>query len=359
MDYRSRLAKLYQSIEGEGLDALLVSQPENIRYLSGFTSPDALLIISQKHACIVTDSRYYEQAAQQAPDFELVKVTRRVHEALAGHIAALGFRTLGFESHAVTVQTYTLWKRVLPDIEWVASRDLVERLRLIKDTDEITAIKEAVRIADDAMCHIIAWIRPGMTEREVAWELEVHMRTHGGERLSFTTIVGSGPNGAMAHAVASDRPIAIGDPIVIDMGTVYDGYCSDMTRSFCLGHGSDKYRKVWDTVLEAQLAAENRIKAGVSGVEADAIARQIIYAAGYEGMFGHGLGHGVGLAIHEGPRASYTSKDTLKEDSIVTVEPGIYIPGWGGVRIEDMVLIGEDGCCVLTQAPKQAVVSVT
>ena len=184
------------------------------------------------------------------------------------------------------------------------------------------------------------------------------MRTHGGERLSFETIVGSGPNGAMAHAIASDRPIALGDPIVIDMGTVYDGYCSDMTRSFCLGRASDKYRKVWDTVLEAQLAAEQGIKAGMSGIEADAIARQIIYTAGYEGMFGHGLGHGVGLAIHEGPRASYTSQDTLKADSIVTVEPGIYIPGWGGVRIEDMVLIGSDNCRVLTQTPKQAVINI-
>jgi len=356
MNHRRRLSSLCELIGEKGLDALLVSQPENIRYLSGFTSPDAVLSISQEQACIVTDSRYYEQAARQAPDFELVKVTRRVHTALASHIAERGFKTLGFESHAVTVQTYDLWKDTSPDIDWVATSDLVEQLRLIKDADEITAIEEAVRIADDAMIHIMEWIRPGATEREVAWELEVYMRTHGGESLSFATIVGSGPNGAMAHAVTSDRPIAIGDPIVIDMGTIYDGYCSDMTRSFCLGHASDRYQKVWDTVLEAQLAAENGIKAGMSGIDADAIARRIIYAAGYEGMFGHGLGHGVGLAIHESPSASYTSKDTLKAGSIVTVEPGIYIQGWGGVRIEDMVVVGQDGCRVLTQTPKRAVV---
>mgnify|MGYP001195409151 FL=1 len=218
------------------------------------------------------------------------------------------------------------------------------------------AIEEAVRIADEAMVHLMSWIKPGVTERQVAWEAEVYMRTHGAEALSFTSIVAAGDHGAMAHAMTTDRAIERGDALVIDMGCVYDGYCSDLTRSFCVGEASDEYLAVWNTVLEAQAAAEDAIRGGMPGVDADAVARKIIYGAGYEGKFVHGLGHGVGLAIHEKPRASLTSTDVLTPGTIVTVEPGIYVPGWCGVRIEDMVLVTEDGCRVLTGSPKQPVI---
>ena len=352
-----RLTRLREAIASKDMDALLVSQPENRRYLSGFTGSAGVLIISQERALLATDFRYYEQVKAQAPDFELVQVTDSIHRALAGVVADSGFKRLGFESHDLTVEVCEQWKGAMPSIDWASTSGMVEKLRLSKDAGELRVIEGAVRIADEAMAHIMEWIRPGMTEREVAWELEVHMRTHDAEKLSFTTIVGSGPNGAMSHAVTSERRIQIGDPIVIDMGAVYEGYCSDLTRSFCVGQIDDSYRQVWDTVFEAQLAAEGAVKAGMTGIEADAVARSIIYGAGYEGKFGHGLGHGVGLAIHEAPRASRTSKDTLEAGMVVTVEPGIYIPGWGGVRIEDMVVVTEGGCRVLTQVPKVPLVS--
>jgi len=353
-----RLARFREIMSREGLDLMLIDQPENRRYLSEFTGSDGVLLITQDRALLATDFRYYEQVKMQAPDFELVQVQEGMTKALSVQVAALAPARLGFESHVLTVETYEERRSAIPDVEWVATSGLVEELRMVKDESELAAIEQAVRIADEAMQHIQDWVRPGDTERQVAWELEVHMRTHAAENLSFGTIVASGPNGAMAHAVPSDRPIQIGDPLVIDMGCVLDGYCSDVTRSFCLGAASDRYREVWDTVLQAQLAAEEAIAPGMTGAEADAVARDIIYGAGYEGMFGHGLGHGVGLAVHEKPRASRTSDDVLAPGMVVTVEPGIYVPRWGGVRIEDMVVLTEGGCRVLTHAPKVAVVEV-
>jgi Xaa-Pro aminopeptidase len=348
----TRLENLIKLLPEHGLDALLVSQPENRRYLSGFTGSAGVLIITPQRALLATDFRYYQQVKAQAPDFELVQVPQATHTALAEAIAGLGARRLGFESQDLTVATFEQWKSAMPDAEWVPTSGLVERLRVIKDASEVAVMREAIRIADEAMIHIMGWIHPGVTEREIAWELEVHMRTRGAEALSFTTIVASGPNGDMPHAITTERAVQPGDGITIDMGARFKGYCSDLTRSFVVGQPSAKYRHVWETVLQGQLAAEQAIRAGLAGLEADAVARKIIYAAGYEGMFGHGLGHGVGLAIHEGPRASMSSTDTLQTGTIVTVEPGVYIPGWGGVRIEDMVLVTDQGCEVLTQAPK-------
>ena len=353
-----RLANLRQIMSREGLDLLLVGQPENRRYLSGFTGSDGVLLIGEDRAMLAADFRYYEQVERQAPDFELVKVGTDTVASLAAQVRELSPKRLGFESHAVTVETYQEWTSAIPDAEWVPTSNLVEELRVIKDARELAALEEAVHIADQAMAHIQEWMRAGVTEREVAWELEAYMRTHGAEKLSFDTIVASGRNGAMAHAVPSDRPIQIGDPVVIDMGAIYEGYCSDITRSFCLGTASRRYREVWELVLQAQLGAEEAFAPGMTGAEADAVAREIICAAGYGEKFGHGLGHGVGLAVHEPPRASRISTDILSAGMVLTVEPGIYLPGWGGVRIEDMVVLTADGCRVLTQSPKVPVVEV-
>jgi len=347
-----RLARLREVIAAEGLEAILVNQPENRRYLSGFTGSAGVLLISQEQALLATDFRYYEQVKTQAPDFQLVEVSDAPHTVLAGLITELGLKRLGFESHVLTVETYEQWKAAMPSVEWVPTSGLVEQLRQVKDAGELVAIEQAVRIADEAMSHIMEWIRPGVTEREAAWELEVHMRTHGADKPSFPIIVASGENAAMPHAVSSSRAIQLGDPLVIDIGAVYEGYCSDLTRSFCMGKPDDKYQAVWDLVLKAQLAAEEAIRPGMPGNEADAVARRIIYEGGYEGKFGHGLGHGVGLAIHENPRAAQTYKEMLAQGTIITVEPGIYLPGWGGVRIEDMVALTDGGCRVLTQCPK-------
>jgi len=351
-----RLMRLRAALAALEADVLLVTQPENRRYLSGFTGSAGVLIISQEQALLATDFRYYEQVRQQAPDFALVEVTDSLPPVLAERLTALGARRVAFEAGDVTVETFQKWQEVIAGVEWAATTGVVEGLREIKDAGELAAIERAVAIADRAMEHIYDWVHPGVTEREVAWELEVHMRTHGAERLSFNSIVAAGPRGAMSHAVPTERPIARGEPVVIDMGAVVDGYCSDLTRSFCIGEASSEYRRIWDVVLRAQEAAEAGIRPGMTGAAADALAREIIYDAGFEGQFGHGLGHGVGLAIHEGPRAARTATGPLREGAVVTVEPGIYDPAWGGIRIEDMVVVTTDGCRVLTGVAKRPVV---
>ncbi|MFO7918647.1 MAG: aminopeptidase P family protein [Anaerolineae bacterium] len=353
---RRRVQDLRRVLEEEELYALLVTQAENRRYLTGFTGSAGTVLVTGQETLLATDFRYYEQVQEQAPHVDLVRVEDSTPSALAPHIDELDIHRLGFESHDMTVRGYERWQEALSGVEWEPTADVVEGLRMTKDAEEIGLIEEAVAIADEAMEHIMGWIRPGLTEREVAWELEVHMRTHGAEALSFPTIVASGPNSAMPHATTTERVIGRGEPIVIDMGARYEGYCSDMTRSFCVGQASEEYLKVWNTVLEAQQAAEAGIKPGVSGVEADALARDIIDEAGCGENFGHGLGHGVGLAIHEGPRVSHTSEDMLQEGAVVTVEPGIYIAEWGGVRIEDTVVLTDKGCRVLTQTSKEPVI---
>lgn len=353
-----RVQRLREAIAEAGLDGLLVTQPENRRYLSGFTGSAGVLLITADHALIATDFRYYEQVARECPDFELVKVKNKFTEVLPEMLSAAGVKKLGFESQHLTVAQYEEWRKVTEEVEWVPTKEMVEKIRMVKSPREVEAIRKAVSLADEAFTHICRHIRPGMTEREVAWELEAYMRTHGAEKLSFDIIIASGPNGALPHAKASDRVIREGEPIVMDLGCVVDGYCSDLTRTIVLGEPDERFREIYEVVLRAQLEAEKGIKAGVTGKEADAIARRIIEDAGYGEQFGHGLGHGVGLAVHEKPTASRLSEDTLEAGCVLTVEPGIYISGWGGVRIEDMVLVKEDGVEVLTQAPKEGIVRI-
>jgi Xaa-Pro aminopeptidase len=218
-----------------------------------------------------------------------------------------------------------------------------------------------VALADEALLYITRWLRPGLTERQVAWELESYMRTHGANAIAFEPIVASGPNSAMPHARPTDRVLQAGEPITLDFGCMVDGYCSDLTRTICLGEpADDKYLAVWNTVLQAQQAAEQGAKAGMTGEAVDKLAREVIHQAGYTNdNFGHGLGHSVGLAVHENPRFSFTYPHAIPTGTVVTVEPGIYLPGWGGVRIEDMVLVQNEGVEVLTAAPKEAVLRVS
>jgi Xaa-Pro aminopeptidase len=340
-----------------GLDALLVSQMENRRYLSGYTGDAGHLLITAQDALLATDFRYYEQVERQAPDFRLVKVAARYEEVFGQMIAETGAKRVGFESQVVTYDQFEGWKRALPDVKWVATKEIVEQIRVIKDEGELAIIRRAVILADQAAEHVIGLLRPGMTELEAAWELEVYMRTHGAEAIGFPFIVAAGPNASLPHAIPSTRPIQAGEPITLDLGAQVDGYRSDLTRTVCLGKPKDDtYLKVWNTVLEAQLRAEEGIRAGVSGREADALAREVITAAGYGDYFGHGLGHGVGLAIHEAPRASRLAETPLPAGATLTIEPGIYLPGWGGVRIEDMGVIRENGVEILTGCKKVAIV---
>ncbi|MBN1138160.1 MAG: aminopeptidase P family protein [Anaerolineae bacterium] len=352
-----RLTKLRQILAEREVDALLVSQPENRRYLTGFTGSAGLLLVTASRAVLATDFRYYEQVGREAPGWELARITDNFQKLLPGLLADAGVRRLGFESQHVTVDQLATWTQATDGVDWAPLKDTVESVRMVKDEAEIEAIRRSVALTDEALAHALEVIRPGMTELQVAWLIESYMRTHGASKVAFDLIVAAGPNGALPHAHPSDRAIQAGEPIVFDLGCVVDGYCSDLTRTVCLGQPSDKYLAVYDIVLRAQQSAEAAIRPGMTGVEADAVARDLIAAAGYGDKFGHGLGHGVGLAVHEKPGAGRLSTDTLQAGMSLTVEPGIYLPGEFGVRIEDLVIIRDGGVEILSRAPKQAVVA--
>jgi Xaa-Pro aminopeptidase len=351
-----RLTKLRGILAEENLGAILVSQPENRRYLSGFTGSAGWLVISPERAVLVTDFRYYEQVGREAPDFELARIQTKFSDLLPDVLVDLGVGRLGFESQHITVDDLNTLSGAADGVEWVPLKDTVEAIRAIKDADEIKALRRSAALTDAAFAHLLEVLRPGMSEREAAWEIESYMRIHGATKVAFDLIVAAGPNGALPHARPGDHVIQTGEPIVIDIGCIVDGYCSDMTRTICLGQPSAKYLEVWDIVLQAQEAAEAAIRAGVAGTEADTVARTVIAEAGYGDFFGHGLGHGVGLAVHESPRAGKLSEDTFEAGMSLTVEPGIYLPGEFGVRIEDLVIIGEEGVENLTGTPKLPVV---
>ncbi|MCB0212334.1 MAG: aminopeptidase P family protein [Anaerolineae bacterium] len=356
-----RLEKLRELMAEHELDGFLVTQSDNRRYLSGFTGSSGVLIITTETQAVATDSRYYEQVKQQCPDWDLIEIgydfTGNLLELLRER--ELGGRRVGFEADDISAATLHAWERALKGrLVLVDTQGLVETLRIIKEPDEIEKIKKAVALADEAYEHIAGWMKPGLTEVEIAWELETFMRTRGASALSFDSIVASGPNAAKPHAGASERVIQAGEPITMDFGCVVDGYCSDLTRTVCLGEPADeRYLQVWQTVRQAQEAAEAGAKAGMTGEAIDKLARDIIKEAGYDKNFGHGLGHGVGLVVHEPPRFSFTYPGEVPAGSVMTVEPGIYIPGWGGVRIEDMIVVGDDGVEILTTASKVAVLS--
>ena len=361
----NRLTGLRTALAATGADALLVSQPENRAYLSGFTGSAGWLLISaaggageMRAPLLATDFRYWEQVRLQSPGYELVKVTTTLAAALPEMLAATGARRLAFEADHLTYDDYQTLTAAAPDIEWVPTKGLVMELRSRKDAAELAAIRRAIALGDEALPAALAQARPGMTERELAWSIESYMRAHSAEAPAFDIIVACGLNGARPHARASDAPLVAGEPIVIDMGAKVDGYCSDLTRTVCFGQPNDpdKFWTVYNTVLQAQLAAETMLRPGVSGPDGDAAARDVIAAAGFGEYFGHGLGHGVGLFIHELPRLSRLSTDVMVPGHVVTVEPGIYLPDWGGVRIEDMVLITENGVEVLSRASKEPLI---
>jgi Xaa-Pro aminopeptidase len=346
------------------LDALLITSDDNRRYLTGFTGSAGLALVTGGAAVLLVDSRYVEQASRQAPAFETVKFEGRAWPAVVEQAARLGIHRLGFESEHVTVAAHGRLLGAIAEagaaVELVPVPDAVEQPRETKDPAEIEVIRRAVEIADRAFERIAAGLQPGMTEAQVAWDLEVAMRQSGAEDVSFPIIVASGPNGAMPHHRASDRQLQPGEPIVIDMGCRYRGYCSDMTRTVTVGEPDAAFWERYRTVLGAQQACEDGIRAGILGKDADALARDVIAAAGHKEHFGHGTGHGVGLAVHESPYLSPTRGEvTLRERAVVTVEPGIYLPGWGGIRIEDIVVVGETRSLVLTTAHKFPVVATS
>ena len=354
---KARLDKIRTGFEEAGVDALMVSSGENRRYLSGFTGSAGSLFITASDAVLATDFRYVEQAGQQCPDFRVHRM-RGGADWLTGLLGELGINRLGFESQHVTVASHSGILKAIGeadpslDVSLVATSGLVEELRAVKDADELAILTTAIDIADQAFAQVAPNIRPGHTEVEVAWMLEKAMRELGAESISFETIVAAGPNAALPHHRPADVPILEGQPLIIDMGAKYQGYCSDLSRTICVGQHDDTFRKVYDTVLGAQLTAIATVEKGMSAGDADGLARAVIEEAGYGDNFGHSLGHGVGLAVHELPGVGPSSTMTLEDAMAFTIEPGIYITGWGGVRIEDVVVLENGRARVISKAPK-------
>ncbi len=354
---KDRLAGLRERLQEKDLDAFLISTPENRRYVSGFTGSVGYLVVSEKEATLATDFRYTEQAENQSPHFQVIKAGAD-WTWLLEHLKATGVKKLGFESHQMTVAAYKQITDALKEMsssdrpKMVATTGIVEALRRVKDEEEFRLLQRAIDVADAAMEAVSPAIQPGETEREVAWRMEKAMRELGADSISFDTIVAAGPNGAMPHHRPSERPIAAGEPVVIDMGARVGGYCSDITRTVCIGEQDETFRKVYDIVLGAQLTAIATVRAGMTAGDADDLSRKVIAEAGYGENFGHSLGHGVGLVVHEYPRVGPKSDNVLEEGMVFTVEPGIYLSGWGGVRIEDVVLLEKEGARVLSKAGK-------
>ena len=353
----TRIEKLRESLESIGADAFLVSTPENRRYLSGFTGSAGHLILTHEDAILATDFRYIQQAERQATGYQVLRTAGGYHW-LAEIAKELGARRIAFESDNMTVAAHesatSVLRNLVPETrpELVATEGVVDGLRAVKDAGEIELLRKAVEIADTALGQVAPTIEPGMTEAQVAWAIEKAMRELGAESNAFDIIVGAGVNGALPHHRADETVIQSGDPVVVDMGATYQGYRSDLTRTFSVGGYDDRFREVYDIVLGAQLAAEGAVRPGITGGEIDTVARDFIDDAGYGDKFGHGLGHGIGLAVHELPRIGSGSLDVLDDGSVFTIEPGIYLPDWGGVRIEDMVSIEAGEVHVLSRSVK-------
>lgn len=359
MSTNARLERLRSELLDRQLDAMWIGSPANRRYLSGFTGSAGWLYVSAAAACLLTDGRYVEQATQQAPDFAVVRVARGSEmAAFQETMQARAGQRVALEAAHITVDQWQRWFQPI-EVDWVMSTGLVEGLRSQKDATELAAIEMAAQLADQTMAYAYTVARPGLSEQELAWMLEVYLREHGAQGVAFEFIVASGPNSALPHARPTDRLIQAGEPITIDMGArLANGYHSDLTRTFCLGEPTDKrFREVYATVLAAHHAGLAALQPGLSGRAADEAARKVIDNAGYGSYFSHSLGHGVGLEVHEMPGLGPSSQDILPVDAVVTVEPGIYISGWGGVRIEDLVLITPTGCRLLSHAAELPVIA--
>lgn len=348
----SRVDKLRQKMAGESVDGFLVSTVLNWCYISGFRGDAGSLLITDKTAQVFTDSRYVEQAQDEAKGFSVVMTTLDGNEVQSA-VKHEGVKRLAFEKDQTT---YAQWERLqerFPDVELVPTSGWVEELRLIKSPEEVACIQKAQDIADDAFALLTNSIRTGAREIDLALEFEFTMRRMGSDGLAFPIIAVTGERSSLPHGTPTEKKVADGDFITFDFGARYQGYCSDETRTFVVGHLDAKHEEIYNTVLEAQLAGVDAVKPGVRGMDVDAAGRAIIEKAGYGEYFGHGIGHGVGMNVHEGPRAGKKSDDVLRPGMIVTVEPGIYIPGFGGCRIEDLVLVTETGHRILSQSPKE------
>jgi len=353
---KKRVDKLIKEFSNYEINAIVSYNGLNRQYLSGFTGSSGYLYISENKKVLLTDFRYIEQGSKECEDFVVVDYTKNgLTNTLNELIEEDNISLLGFEPSTVSYVEYKELKDNLKNVKLVETKNIVEKIRMIKDEEELENIKKAASIADLAFDYILNYIKPGITEKEIAFELEFFMKKNGANNLSFDTIVASGINGSLPHATPSDKLINSGDMVTMDFGCIYNGYCSDMTRTIVVGKASDKQKEVYNTVLKAGEEALKILKAGLTGKEVDKVARDIIDNAGYKDNFGHGLGHSLGLFVHEEPRVSPKSNNILQENMVVTIEPGIYIPNFGGVRIEDLVCVKKEGIINFTSSPKQLI----
>jgi Xaa-Pro aminopeptidase len=355
-----RIERVRQTMRAQNVDTLLVLIAENRRYLSGFTGEDTqfdesagALLITEDALILATDSRYELQARREAPLYEVLCYKEGLEKEIAPLLMRLKSRRLGFESVRLSYSQYHKFSRALDDaglaVDLVAVEDVVEDLRIIKEDAEIDIIRRALGLAEAAFTECLKQVRTGMTEKDIAWRMERIMRESGADGLSFPVIVASGPNAALPHAIPGERKIRANEPILFDWGVRLEGYCSDISRTVVIGTPDTTFENVFRAVLEAQQKAIDAVRAGISSKAVDKVARDHIDSRGFAGKFGHGLGHGTGLAIHELPRLSPVKDMPLKAGMVSTVEPGIYLPDWGGVRLENMIVVRDDGAEILNR----------
>ena len=353
-DFSGRLANLYDKLAAEEVDAFLITKPANVAYFSGFHGDSTALFFGKNFRYIVTDGRYIEQVKRQSKNFALIEQTEGLYKKLVDVVKDMRCKKIGFEGLVMTVAEHSYLKKNLDGVEFKSVA--LDTLRQVKDAAEVAQIRNACQIADDAFEKVLEIIKPGMREIDVAAELEYLMRRLGSEEAAFTTIVASGQRGSLPHGTASDKKICAGELVTMDFGATWGGYRSDITRTICVGHASAEQRKIYSAVLDAQVFGLEIITAGKSGKDIDAAVRERLTNAGYGKFFVHGLGHGVGLEIHEEPRLSKLSKcESLLPNMIVTDEPGVYLENFGGVRIEDTVLVTNGRAQPLTSSPKNLI----
>ncbi len=357
MDHALRRERLDAHIAELGLDALLVTRLPNVRYLTGFTGSNGQLLLTRDRAIFFTDGRYTEQSTQEVPDLERVTYRDGFAAAVAEACGRLGVSRVGFEAEALTYRLWEDLRREARGVELVPADDEVARLRWVKDEQELGLIARAQEAADRAFEEVVlSGLRRGTTERELAFALELAMRRAGADELGFPVIAAFGEHAAEPHHRPTDRPLRRGDVVKLDFGALVDGYHSDMTRTVAFGEPPARLREVRDVVAAAQRAGIRAVRAGSTSAEVDRAARSVIEEAGLADRFPHGLGHGVGLEIHEGPFLRWDGDDVLPAGAVVTIEPGVYIPSLGGVRIEDLVLVTEDGCREIPRSTKELIV---
>lgn len=352
-----RIKSAVDILKSQGILGMLITNPYNIRYLSGFTGSSGFLFLSSSEVILFTDFRYIEQAQEETSNkgLKVVKHGQPAFKSIKEHLQKLDIKEVYFEKNQVTYAEYERLNKELDFLELKPHEGIVEELRACKDKEEVKNIEKACEIADNAFSMILAYISPGLNERDISLELEYFMKKSGARDTSFDIIVASGERSALPHGVASDKKLARQEFVKMDFGALYNGYSSDMTRTIFLGKAGTKEKNIYDIVEKAQREALNKIKPGMKAWEADEIARNIINQEGYKDCFGHGLGHGVGLEVHETPTLSPNSNTVLKAGMVVTIEPGVYIPGFGGVRIEDTALVTESGIKPLTVTTKELI----